>query len=417
MDRVSEGRRFDVIVAGGGMTGGMLAAALAHAGELSVCVLERARPEPFEPGSSPAHDIRVTALSIATERMFRRIGAWDGVLSRRACPYREMHVWDGEAGVEDGRSSRWRTRFDAEEIGTEALGHIVENRVVQLALLERLECDPNVELRCPARLAAFRVERDSVVVTLEGGETLDARLLVGADGARSAVRTLAAIPHEHEPYGQHALVATIRTVLPQQSVTWQRFVPSGPQAFLPLTGPHASMVWYHEPDEVARLAALDDERFAREMEAAFPVELGGVDAVIERAGFPIAKAHAARYVDERVALIGDAAHTVHPLAGQGVNLGMLDAAALAEVLGDAVRRGRDPGRARVLRRYERWRRGENALMIAALDGFHHMFGPHPAPLRTLRRAALGLADRAGPAKRLVMRRAMGTAGDLPALAR
>lgn len=409
--------RFDVVIAGGGMTGGMLAAALAEAGELSVCVLERARPEPFPPGSSPEHDIRVSALSIATKRMFERVGAWDGVRSRRACPYRRMLVWDGEPGPDEAPTSRWRTRFDAAEIGAEALGHIVENRVVQLALLERLERAPRVTLRCPARLASFRVERDAVAIELEGGERLSARLLVGADGANSAVRARAGIAHEREPYDQHALVATIRTALPQRDVTWQRFVPSGPQAFLPLSGPHASMVWYHEADEIARLVALDDEAFAREMESAFPTELGGVDAVLERASFPIAKAHAARYVGERVALIGDAAHTVHPLAGQGVNLGMLDAAALAEVLGEAGRRGRDIGRERTLARYERWRRGENALMIAALDGFHRVFGPQPAPLALARRAALGIADRTGPVKRLVMRRAMGTAGDLPALAR
>ena len=306
---MGEGGRFDVVVAGGGMTGGMLAAALAHAGDLSVCVLERERPEPFEPGSDPEHDIRVTALSIATERMFRRVGAWEGVASRRACPYRRMVVWDGEAGPESGLSSRWRTRFDAAEIDADALGHIVENRVVQLALLERLERAPTVTLRCPARLESFRVDADRVAVTLEGGETLETRLLVGADGASSAVRTLAGIAHERTPYEQHALVATVRTVLPQQDVTWQRFVPSGPQAFLPLSGPHASMVWYHDADEVGRLRALDDAAFAREMEAAFPAELGGIERVVERASFPIAKAHASAYVADRVALIGDAAHT------------------------------------------------------------------------------------------------------------
>ena len=212
-------------------------------------------------------------------------------------------------------------------------------------------------------------------------------------------------------------MATVETELPQQSITWQRFVPSGPQAFLPLAGPHASLVWYHDAAEVARLNALDETAFARETEAAFPAELGGIRRVVERASFPIARAHAARYVDERVALIGDAAHTVHPLAGQGVNLGMLDAAVLAEVLGAAAGRGRDIGSTRTLRRYERWRRGENAAMIAVLDGFHHAFGPQPPPLTALRRLALGLADRAGPVKRLVMRRAMGIDGDLPALAR
>ena len=262
---MAEDERFDVVVAGGGMTGGLLAAALAREPTLSVCVLEADPPAPFEPGSAPPYDIRVSALSIATERMFRRVGAWDGVVSRRACPYREMMVWDGVAGSDTEDPARGRTHFDAAELGAEALGYIVENRVVQLALLERLEHAPNVTLKSPARLESFRTQAEGSVVALEGGGTLRTRLLVGADGAGSAVRSLANIAHEREPYSQHALVATVRTVLPQRSVTWQRFVPSGPQAFLPLCGPHASMVWYHEPDEIRRLTALEDERFVRAM--------------------------------------------------------------------------------------------------------------------------------------------------------
>ena len=438
---MAEAQRFDVVIAGGGMTGGMLAAALAERSTLSVCVLERERPEPFEPGSSPEYDIRVSALSIATKRLFENVGAWEAVRSRRLCPYRRMMVWDGEAGEVEGRHGSPRTRFDAAGIDAEALGYIVENRVVQLALLERLERADRVTLRCPERLASFRHKgagaapdpassaspgpapgappgrATTVEVVLESGERLETRVLIGADGAGSAVRRLAGIAHERSAYDQHALVTTIETELPQQDITWQRFVPSGPQAFLPLVGHRASMVWYHEADEIARLNALDDEAFALAMEAAFPVELGGVRSVVERASFPIAKAHATDYIADRVALIGDAAHTVHPLAGQGVNLGMLDAAALAEVLWEADAAGRDVGSLRTLRRYERWRRGENAAMIAVLDGFHHVFGPQPLPMRALRRLALGVADRAGPLKRTLMRRAMGVAGDLPALAR
>ena len=443
---MTEAQRFDVVIAGGGMTGAMLAAALAERSTLTVCVLERERPEPFEPGSDPEYDIRVSALSVATQRLFENVGAWEAVRARRLCPYRRMMVWDGEAGegANDGaageevgrrgrggtgRASRFaspRTRFDADGIGADALGHIVENRVVQLALLERLERAGNVTLRCPERLESFRPATTRsggadgeplVEIALESGERLETRLLVGADGAGSAVRRLAGITHRRSPYDQHALVATVETVLPQQDITWQRFVPSGPQALLPLAGHRASMVWYHDGEEIARLNALDDDAFAREMEDAFPEELGGIRRVLERAGFPIAKAHAAAYVADRVALIGDAAHTVHPLAGQGVNLGMLDAAALAEVLWEAEAAGRDIGSLRTLERYERWRRGENALMIAALDGFHHVFGPQPLPLRVLRRAALGVAERTGPLKRTLMRRAMGVEGDLPAIAR
>jgi len=413
-ERLASATRFDVIVAGGGMTGGMLAAALAADSALAVCVLESDEPPPFEPGSNPEYAIRVSALSIATERMFRQVGAWQGVVERRACPYRTMRVWSDD----DTRSGRAAgTVFEAADIDAKALGHIVENRVVQLALLERLEQLPNVTVMCPSRLQSFQVDEEETRVTLDDGEELQTRLLVGADGAGSAVRQLAGFNHVKEPYGQHALVATIATRRPQQSITWQRFVPEGPQAFLPLSGQRASMVWYHEPNEIARLKALDDEAFAHEMEVTFPAELGGIERVIERASFPIARAHAGQYIDARVALIGDAAHTVHPLAGQGVNLGMLDAACLAEVIVAADRAGRDIGSVRTLRRYERWRRGENALMIAVLDGFHRAFGPQPAPVRLLRSLALDAADKGGPIKTLVMKRAMGLVGDLPALAR
>ena len=401
-------RTFDVVIAGGGMVGGLLAAALAQS-ELTVCVLERERPEPFAAGSDPDYDLRVSALSVASERMLRRIDAWQGIVARRACPFSAMSVWDGE--------NEGRTDFHAGDIGAPALGHIVENRVIQLALLDVLDASDNVTLLCPALLQRFRRRTEGVELTLESGDTLTTRLLVGADGARSLVREASGIAMPVSPYPQHALVASIRTCLPQQSMTWQRFMPTGPQAFLPLCGNRASMVWYHDADEVGRLRALDDTAFAIAMENAFPAELGGVEQVLVRGSFPIARAHAAEYVEERIALIGDAAHVVHPLAGQGVNLGMMDAGVLAEVLIEAHRSGRDIGRKSQLRHYERWRRGENALMIRVLDGFHHAFLPRPAPFRVLRSVALDMADKVSPVKHLMMRQAMGLEGRLPDLAR
>ena len=444
---------FDVVVAGGGMVGSLLAAALAFgdraqavpgaaARPLRVCVLDEDLPGPFEPGTDPPYDIRVSALSVASRRMFERVGAWRGVVARRACPYREMLVWDGEAeggaGGARGRAPARRpgsTRFEAGDVGAEALGWIVENRVLRLALLERLAEVPNVEIVAPARLERYREappvrvgtgagrgapgdhDAGGVEVRLEGGRTVAARLLVGADGARSTVRSLAGIGSDRSAYEQRALVATVDTEGPRRAITWQRFLPTGPQAFLPLAGRRASMVWYHAPDEIVRLAALDDAAFLDAMHAAFPAELGRLTGVTERGSFPIAKAHAVTYVAPRVALIGDAAHTVHPLAGQGVNLGMLDAGALAQVLLARHARGGDIGDRATLRRYERWRRPENAAMAATLDGFHRAFSPRPMPVRLARRVALDVADRSGPIKRLVTRRAMGVDGDLPRLAR
>jgi len=418
----SESVDYDLVIVGGGMVGSMLAAALAMHRSLRVAVLENREPEPFEPGTDPPYDIRVSALSVATQHMLENVGAWQGILDRRACPYREMLVWDSE---EQGR-----THFKSQDIGSPELGHIVENRVIQLALLDQLKRADNVDYLCPATLARYDSLPDQIVCTLRSHESADTveknavdakqistRLLVGADGAQSTLRELSGIGITRSAYPQHALVATVETAIPQQYITWQRFVPTGPEAFLPLCGARASMVWYHTEDEVQRLKLLDDQAFMEAMQSAFPDRLGSIERVIARGSFPIAKAHARRYISERVALVGDAAHTVHPLAGQGVNLGMLDAASLAEVIVDAVGQGHDIGSGRVLRRYERWRRGENAMMISVLDSFYHAFKPQPAPIRMARSAALNIADTVTPLKNLAMRYAMGTIGHLPLLAR
>jgi 2-octaprenyl-3-methyl-6-methoxy-1,4-benzoquinol hydroxylase len=407
-------KEYDVVIVGGGMVGSMLAAALAGTQSLlpalKIAVLENQQPEPFLPGSNPSYDIRVSALSGASQNMFKNVGAWQGILSRRACPYREMLVWDGEA---DGR-----THFKACDVDLPELGHIVENRVMQLALLDCLIAADNIDYLCPARLKSYTVSDQLVHCELDDGlEPIATRLLVGADGAQSTVRQLANIEMERTPYPQHALVATVKTRLPQQDITWQRFQPTGPEALLPLCGNYASMVWYHTEDEVKRLRALSDSEFTQAMENTFPEELGGIESIVERSGFPIAKAHAKRYIADRVALIGDAAHTVHPLAGQGVNLGMLDAAALAETILAAHASNIDPGNRRHLRQYERWRRGENAMMISVLDGIYHAFKPQPVPFQKIRSLALSMADNGGPLKRFIMQYALGSMGHTPVLAK
>jgi len=399
----------DVLVVGAGMVGGTLACALAEAG-LSVAVVEASRPAPAAVtwGGERPYELRVSALTRASEALLRRLGVWPGVVGRRAAPFREMVVWDA--------GSNGSIHFDSAEMAEPALGHIVENRVLVEALEERLGALPGVTWLRPERVLALEVGAASARLVLSG-RTVEAALVVGADGARSRLRELAGIAVHRSAYGHSALVATVRTDLPHRDTAWQRFLPTGPLAFLPLAEGHCSVVWSAPPEEVDRLLALPPEAFAQALEEAFEWRLGRVRWVGERAAYPLYRQHADQYVRPRVALVGDAAHTIHPLAGQGVNLGLLDAAALAEVATAARRRGTDVGALPTLRRYERWRRGHNLLVQGAMDGFRVLFGSDLAPLRLLRGAGLRMTDAATPLKGLIMRHAMGLAGDLPPLAR
>ena len=387
------------------MVGSMLAAAVAPSG-LNVVVLENKLPAAFD--SESPYDLRVSALSIASENMLTATGAWQHILEMRSAAFQRMKVWDGEAGGS--------TTFDSTDVGHTHLGTIVENRVIQLALHRALENSPSVSIRAPSSVADIDVASDHVRVFLDDGEVLTTKLLVGADGARSTVRQLSGIGSVTKNYPQHALVASVNTRSSQQDITWQRFMPSGPQALLPLQGPRASMVWYHSSDEIERLLALDDTSFLDEMQQAFPLEDDELLSVAGRASFPLVCAHAEHYVQSRLALVGDAAHSVHPLAGQGVNMGLLDAATLADSLKRAHESGRDIGSLSVLRPYERVRRGENAAMIKILDGFYEAFKPQPAVVKTVRSGLLDSAQRLQPVRKLLMQHAMGIRGDLPDLA-
>jgi 2-octaprenyl-3-methyl-6-methoxy-1,4-benzoquinol hydroxylase len=396
----------DVLIIGGGMVGAALACALGRQG-FEVHVVEAQAPEPFAP-EQPL-DLRVSAVSLASQSLLEAVDAWRHVLDMRAVPFRRMRVWD--------RAGPGETSFDSRDIGEPALGHIVENRLLQLALWRAAEGLETVRWHCPARLDAMDIREGGVFARLSDGSGVRAQLVVGADGAHSRLRELAHIGLTSWDYDVEALVATVRTAAPQQDITWQRFTPTGPQALLPLPGPHASLVWYTAPDEVARLKALDDESFVEELLRAFPSELGRIDALLERGSFRLTRRHAQQYCKPRLALAGDAAHTIHPLAGQGVNLGFMDVAALTEVLTKARDANEDIGALHVLQRYERWRRGENLLMQSAMDIFHHAFKPARGPLPWLRCLALRAANDLPPLRRLLTRRATGRAGDLPWMAR
>jgi 2-octaprenylphenol hydroxylase len=401
----------DLIIVGAGMVGSALALALQEqgleillidGGSLSVKPFDNQAP--FEP--------RVSALSVASQRVLTRLGVWNGIAARRACAYSEMQVWDG--------SGTGQIHFSAASVHAEVLGHIVENRVVQDALLERLH-DSAVGLLANARLERLRRSGDGWLLSLVDGRELRAPLIVAADGANSAVRRLAGCATREWDYLHHAIVTSVRCAKPHQATAWQRFTDDGPLAFLPLAGPAGehwcSIVWSVTPSEAERLMALDEAAFCRALGFAFEHRLGEVLHVDKRLCIPLRQRHAKRYVEEGLVLVGDAAHSIHPLAGQGVNLGFLDVAVLADVLLHALQRGERLGDEKVLSRYERRRMPHNLAMMAAMEGFERLFQADPLPVRWLRNAGLNWVDDLPEAKALFVRQALGLSGDLPELAR
>lgn len=404
MKKPSAAPLYDIVIVGGGMTGSLFACALGGS-SLKVAIVER---QPTPEIASAEYDLRVSALTLASRTMLQTLGAWDGIANRRSAPVRAMHVWDANGGGE--------IHFDAVEIGESALAYIIENRVIVASLRERLQQYTNVHAVSGAIVdVALDGERQ---VMLEDGRSLRARLVVAADGAESPLRERLKVARRTHEFDQQAIVANVRTERAHQGVALQRFLPTGPLAFLPLAEPHlSSIVWSADTARAKTLLALDDAAFCRDLETAIEGRVGAVESSSARAAFPLSLAHSEQYVLERVALIGDAAHTVHPLAGQGANLGFLDAATLAEVLLKAAQEERDIGAPHVLRRYERWRKGENLQMIATTGAFKYFFGNEHAWAAALRNFGLSLTDRIAPVKRVIMRRACGLEGDLPRLAR
>lgn len=398
-------QKFDVIIVGGGMVGAAVACSLGGS-RLKVAVIESAPPQAFSPDQP--HDLRVSALSIASKRILETVGAWQGIVDRRFCPFRRMRVWETAGDTE----------FCSDDIKYPQLGYIVENRIIQLALLERLADFDNITLISPALIKKinYLIGKPTEII-LDDGQILTTNILVAADGGQSRVRQAVGIGVTSWDYKQHALVIYIETEYGQQDITWQRFVPSGPQAFLPLTGSYGSIVWYHSPDEVGRLKTLPLDELKHELVAAFPDALGEVKRVLATASFPLKRQHAQVYVKPGVVLVGDAAHMINPLAGQGVNIGLLDAAALGEALIEATKQGIEPSDLSVLKRYEKMRRNENLKMMTVMDAFYQVFSNEILPVKILRNFGLGLAERILPAKNKVMRSAMGLEGKLPKLAR
>ncbi|WP_245662971.1 FAD-dependent monooxygenase [Endozoicomonas arenosclerae] len=411
---------FDVLVVGAGMVGAAIACALGLKG-VRVAVFDRALPASFEPDQLP--DLRVSALSYASEQILKNLGAWQYMEAMRMCPYRRMAVWE-KLHFPSGRELDKRpnqTVFDAADIRQEQLGFIVENRVTQLGLLKRLDELKSVTLLAPATIKSLNLKGSKPEITLEDDRLFTADLLIGADGAQSRVRDQANIRLDTREYEQQCLVATVEVEGGMQDITWQAFTRTGPEAFLPLPDidgkSYASIVWYNLPENVQKLMKLSDSEFLEELSTTFPKELPPLVKLHERGFFPLARRHAMNYFANGAVLAGDSAHTINPLAGQGVNLGFQDVAWLAEILTDAHEAGESLGSSEVLQRYEKARRRDNQLMMSTMDAFYHAFSNDNAPLKVLRNVALGIAGKSTPAVKEVMKYAMGISGRQAKLAK
>jgi len=401
---------FDVVIVGSGMVGTCLAALMAREEALSGWKIALVDPVAPRKPDEREMDLRVSALSRASERILTAARAWDAI-APYASPYSEMVVWDAASTPERPDA----LRFSAAETAEPDLGHIVENLRVQWALHESPLLRGVTEVR--SGLAGLEFDEGAARVTLQDGRRLTCQLVIGADGSQSVARQLAGIGRSGWAYDQTAVVAHLHTEQPHRETAWQRFLPGGPLAFLPLKDGRVSLVWTTAPDEAATLLASSEAQFSERVSIASDHVLGKATLASGRAGFPLALWHARAYVKPRLALVGDAAHTIHPLAGQGVNLGFLDCASFVQVLAAASAKGEELHGLRVLRRYERWRRSENAVVMGICDTLNRLFSEKSVVVAGLRRLGLSVVSSQPLLRRTLVERALGVGGDAPQIAR
>ena len=404
---MSREARYNLIVVGGGMTGLAVANAVAGAG-LDVLVIER---QPLEATVTPTFDGRVTAIAQGSKRLLDGIGAWRA-MAAEAQPILEIEV--GE------RHSPVRVHYDHEAVGDEPVGYIVENRFIREGLLARaheLAARGALTIEAPVEIGWIERTPSIAAVELKDGSRHRAPLLAACDGRASPLRAEAGIGTLRFAYDQTGIVATIAHQHPHHGVAVERFFPTGPFAILPMTGNRSSIVWAADDDLAREVIGLDDLAFAEELEERFGEAYGRLEVAGPRYHYPLQMVRSERITDRRLALVGDAARAIHPIAGQGWNLALRDVAALAEVVVDEARLGLDPGRETALARYERWRRFDSLALIAITDGINRLFNNDLLPLRLAREAGLGVVEQIPPLKRFFMRHAMGVIGDLPRLIR
>lgn len=410
----TEIRQCDVVISGGGLAGLTLAAALCSAG-LEVALVDAQAPEKV---LAAPFDGRASAIAAGSRRILEGIGLWP-LLAETAEPIRDIRVSDGRM---DRRASPFFVHYDSEELGLGPLGHIVENRDLRLALHRLLQQREGFRLHAPDLVVEARRDAGGAEVRLKSGMVIRARLVVAAEGRNSPLRKAAGIPVNSWQYRQNGLVCTLGHERPHHGVAHEHFLPAGPFAVLPLrddeAGRHrSSLVWTERPELAERMMALEPDDFAREVQRRFGDTLGRFSVTGPRWSYPLSLMHARHYRATRLALVGDAAHVIHPIAGQGFNLGLRDVAALAECIVDVRRLGLDIGSSAVLDRYERWRRFDNMLLAGITDGLNRLFSNDIPPIRLARDLGFAAVDRTPRLKKFFMRHAMGLVGDLPRLTR
>lgn len=398
-------QHFDVVIVGAGLAGATLACALAPCG-MRIALLDKNPPPPAPAGD---YELRVSSLNRGSENILRHINAWPLVDLDRAWTYDKVQVCQGGSDAS--------VTFDSTDIGEPCMGHMIENANIVHALMKRAHSADNISILTGITIHSLSQTDEKAELDSDQG-VISGDLLVGADGPRSIIRRLAGFDEVQGFYGQQCIVGTVEFDGDHQKTAWQQFLPTGPLGILPLAPGFCSLAWSCENEFARQRLAEDEGAFIQALETALGGHLGQIIAMPKRAAYPLTHMHPDRYIAGRVTLIGDAAHTIHPLAGLGANLGIGDAAALADTLLEACQHNDvDPGQYELLRRYERWRKPHNQVFLNAMSGFNMLFGEKLKPLGGLRSLGLSIADRISPAKQLLMKKAMGLDSDQPRLDR